>query len=360
MSKKTLIILIISLLILISGSITLYFILNKDDVTDSDQVSETNENDNADEIYVREGVIFSNPYYHNLEVLDLGNGTYKMFFSENNVIKSATSTDGVAFELNDGSIMQGGMVAFIKIDDTTWRMYFVQNPGSGIKSATTTDGINFTLEDGYRISAGPTGSLDVGGPIHPSVIRLPNGTYKMYYDGVTTTDPTQSGPGYWAVLSATSEEGLIWEKDQGSRIILSDCSDFFDSGDDDDLDEDDLEEDLEEDIIDEEDSEEYCIDGAWSVHAEYSNEQYVLYFSAGVYPISVGGIWRAVSENGTDFTIECPVLTQDPELEGQIIESEIGGPQGVPQDSFILDVPEGRRLFYWTPDKGLQSAILES
>ena len=61
------------------------------------------------------------------------------------------------------------------------------------------------------------GSYDSAWVKHPTVLRLENGAYRMYYDGVAP-DPKNPVHGISRILSAYSEDGLSWIKDDGIRV----------------------------------------------------------------------------------------------------------------------------------------------
>src|SRR3989304_602017 len=117
-------------------------------------------------VWKEEGVIFSDPTIHNVEIIPLPDGKYRMYFHQATEMKSAISPAGR----------------------------------------------NFEIEPGTRLTAG--GEFDPDNVVHPSIIALPQGEYKMYYDGeVTKTEQEFT----WRILSATSPNGLTWAKDEGVR-----------------------------------------------------------------------------------------------------------------------------------------------
>lgn len=166
--------------------------------------------------FSREASVFTNDNLNNVEVVKLNDGRYRMYYHERNQTKSAISSDGKTFTLESGTRVAGDMPATIKLGDGKFRMYF-KDSGGNIKSAVSSDGLSFTVEAGTRLSKGPAGSLDSGSLIHPSVVTLPDGSFRMYYDGVNTTSINQ-GPDNWSIMSAKSKDGLAWEKDSGVRI----------------------------------------------------------------------------------------------------------------------------------------------
>jgi hypothetical protein len=164
------------------------------------------------------------------EVVLLPDGRYRLYASympsngPQDKILSAISNYGISFVQEEGVRYQGtnGMVmdpTVIKMGDI-WRMFLTD--GSSFISTISSDGLSFTreqvlpfnggipcaiaVENGYRLyfsggnifcafsadgktwgsavqvlTGGPPGSLDQKGIADPDVVRMPNGTYKMFY-----------------------------------------------------------------------------------------------------------------------------------------------------------------------------------
>lgn len=159
--------------------------------------------------------------YADAEVVDLGNGQYRMYYSvEPEVpgnkleVYSAVSSDGINWEKESG--IRKTFATFpdiVKLPDGRWRMYF-QNAGA-IKSAISTDGLSWTDEPGIRINKSEQGFNleDVGAQ---GTIRLDDGTYIMLYRG-TINEPYKTSEKlpnkdihvyFWG----TSKDGLTFEK----------------------------------------------------------------------------------------------------------------------------------------------------
>ncbi len=110
-------------------------------------------------------------------------------------------------EWNVGGIAVPGKYAdanVIYLGDGKYRLYFAAEPEipdfqGQVYSAISTDGIKWTAEDGIR----RTWST------FPSVIKLPNGKYRMYFQNAQ------------AIKSAISDDGLSWEDESGIRIDAS-------------------------------------------------------------------------------------------------------------------------------------------
>lgn len=156
------------------------------------------------------------------DIIQLPNGSYRMYYygsdGANYRILSAISTDGLTWTKESGVRVDiggpydsGGATDghVIKLPNGTYRMYYHGTDGAvgRILSAISSDGINWVKEDGVRIDSSQSGSSDVG---NAEVLLLQNGTYRMYYkayDGVHNY-----------ILSALSTDSLSWYGEPGVRI----------------------------------------------------------------------------------------------------------------------------------------------
>ncbi len=159
--------------------------------------------------------------YADAEVVDLGNGQYRIYYSiEPEVpgnkleVYSAVSADGINWEKESG--IRKIFATFpdvVKLPDRKFRMYF-QNAGV-IKSAVSSDGLKWTDEPGIRITKKEPGFYleNVGAQ---GTVRLDDDTYVMLYRG-TINEPYKTSEKlpnkdihiyFWA----TSKDGLNFEK----------------------------------------------------------------------------------------------------------------------------------------------------
>ncbi len=172
--------------------------------------------------------------YADAEVVALGNGNYRMYYSiEPEVagnkleVFSAISTDGINWKKEEGTRKEFATFPdVIKLADGRFRMYF-QNAGV-IKSAISTDGLSWTDESGTRIDKVESGFdlEDVGAQ---GTIKLDDGTYIMAYRGTIdetykTTDKVPNKDTH-VYFWATSKDGLTFEKkglaiDSRNEILL--------------------------------------------------------------------------------------------------------------------------------------------
>ena len=160
----------------------------------------------------------SDPHFCDASVVRLLDGRYRMYGNYDTargLIDSWISQDGIVFEKEAGSRLTGfGIIwpSVVILPDGRFRMYYTDqsNPfDSAIKSAISTDGLNFIVEDGERLT--PLGSgYESEGIMRPKVLPLGNSTYRMYYSALSN-DVNR-------VLSAVSSDGLNWVREQGIRI----------------------------------------------------------------------------------------------------------------------------------------------
>lgn len=127
------------------------------------------------------------------------------------------SPDGTSFVAEAGNRLPdgSGMPRTVVNPSGGWRLYFTS--GSGIKSAVSTDGLNFSVEEGFRITAEAaafTGTT-VGATSGATVIRLSDGRYRMYFSDLPRPgDP----PGGHRIKSAVSTDQLRWTMEEGTRV----------------------------------------------------------------------------------------------------------------------------------------------
>ena len=186
---------------------------------------------NATELWVKDpgvridrGGDYDNTYAITPEVIELSDGSYRMYYGGGNParILSAVSTDGITWTKEGIRLSPGGNLddtmgspVVVKLEDGTYRMYYV---GASRKiggyhqrtlSAISGDGLTWTKEPGIRI--------DVGGPYDShyangcSIVRLQDGRYRMYYHG----DAYSAGS---YILSAVSNDGINFVKEPGIRV----------------------------------------------------------------------------------------------------------------------------------------------
>ena len=155
--------------------------------------------------------------YADSDFVDLGNGNYRMYYAiEPEVpgnkleVYSATSTDGIKWVPEAG--VRRTMTVFpdvIKLPDGTWRMYF-QN-GGVIKSAKSTDGLKWTDESGTRVDTKNSEGFTFTRVAGPTTI-YDGKKYIMAYSGTFSGKYKDAPNNEKAVLMwATSTNGLKFD-----------------------------------------------------------------------------------------------------------------------------------------------------
>jgi hypothetical protein len=144
--------------------------------------------------------------YADADVVALDNGGYRMYFGAEPEVQgfqgqiySAVSRDGLDWTMEDGvRMLDASFPDVVRLPDGRWRMYYQGagaggEPGNGIASAVSDDGVNWTREDGLRIRQGLQGAADVKDVADPTVIGIDDGGYLMVYRG--QAGERRHGPG---------------------------------------------------------------------------------------------------------------------------------------------------------------------
>jgi hypothetical protein len=254
-------------------------------------------------------------------------GGYRAYFMERGRILSASSSDARRFELEDGERIAGEHPAVLRLKGGRVRIYFSRFGEPGLRSAISDDGLTFREEPGIRLRLGPEGAPDSRGIIHPSVVRLPDGRVRIYYDAQGEPEG-QFDLGWNGVKSATSKDGLAFKRDRGMRLVADRLP---------------------------------AAGMVWSPFVRREGRRWALYVSteSDQSPRRNNGIWRAQSRDGLRFKVkaERPFFGVDPKTPD--VRPGPGGARNTPQDAFILRVRGGERLFYWEVNEGTLSAFRE-
>jgi len=277
----------------------------------------------ASEIIEKDTLVISDDLWFDGEIVKIKNNFYRMYFEEKGVVYSAISSDGINWTQEAGSRVEGTMPALLELPNRRTRIYYqrIIDGKEVFLSAISEDGLNFQKEEGVRLSAGD--AYDSLGIKVPNIIKLPNGGYRMYYAG-KFSEPRAPEGFKEMILSAYSDDGLNFRKEEGSRIN----SESIHSG------------------------------ALWSPYVIYENDSYVMYFTAGTRDLLKSGIYTANSKDGLSFDIPTLIVGRDPSLGNQLIKNEFGGVLGAPEDPFILKSDSRKFLYYWIGGKGIFLKIL--
>lgn len=152
-------------------------------------------------------------------VIEIGNGKYRMYYSvEPEVpgfkgqVYSATSSDGKSWTEESGTRMEWATFpSVIKLPDGKYRMYF-QNQNT-IKSAISSDGLSWTQETGTRIDSANSAGLILTNVAAPSVTKVGDEYLMVYRGDINQKYPEKvPNPNTELFLWATSRDGLNFEK----------------------------------------------------------------------------------------------------------------------------------------------------
>lgn len=143
----------------------------------------------------------------------LNDGRWRMYMFAATAYRSAISSDGLTFVMEDGFRLPNGsgQSRAIRLDDGRIRIFF--SASQGINSAISTDdGANFTVESGTRISTGAAGMSGITGP---GIIKLRDGRYRAYFSDLPI--PGQ-GPLPHSIKTAVSNDLFTWTVESGVRV----------------------------------------------------------------------------------------------------------------------------------------------
>jgi hypothetical protein len=177
------------------------------------------------------GVQIISGKYADPDIVQLADGSWKMFFGvEPEVdgnefeIFSATSEDGFEWTVEETEILT--MSTFpdvVELDDGSYRMYLQK--AAEIYSAISSDGSSFEMESGVRIFQ--NGEYDSDGVAAPSVLHLDDGTWLMVFraSDVGAFQPTSINTTTTTLILAQSSDGLTWER---GEVVVDSRQDPFD------------------------------------------------------------------------------------------------------------------------------------
>lgn len=158
--------------------------------------------------------------YADAEVVDLGDGQYRMYYAAepeiqgfNAQLYSAISSDGLAWT-EEGEFRQGATFPdVVKLSDGRFRMYF-QN-SQVIKSAISSDGLNWTDETGTRVDKAEDGFPQLHSVGAPTTVQLDDGSYLMVYAATIENEKYNANVPNNKIqffFYAVSTDGLTWQK----------------------------------------------------------------------------------------------------------------------------------------------------
>lgn len=158
--------------------------------------------------------------YADADVVDLGNGQYRMYVGDvpgqssfSHAIYSAISSDGKSFKLENGIRQTNASFPdVVKLPDGTYRMYYQGT--AGIRSSVSTDGLSWKGESGVRIDSTNNFGLTLTEVGASTTAQMKDGSYVMVYRAtmIQTYDSDAPNKGTNLLVWATSKDGLNFEK----------------------------------------------------------------------------------------------------------------------------------------------------
>jgi len=139
------------------------------------------------------------------DIVILPDGSLRMYYvgdfyhkgAEGNSIRSAISYDFGLTWTREGIRLLGEDTTdpdIIMLAGGEYRIFYSASPldheagNMSVYSAWSPDGLNWTLELGLRLA--PSRSYDIESCMDPDVVRLQNGSYRMYYSGMNSSGET--------------------------------------------------------------------------------------------------------------------------------------------------------------------------
>ncbi len=268
----------------------------------------------------KEGSVAIAGKYADADVIALDNGKYRMYYSAEpevmgfkGQVYSAISSDGVNWDKEDGTRKEWATFpSVIKLPDSKYRMYF-QNQGA-IKSAVSSDGISWIDDAGTRIDTANNAGLKLENVAAPTVIKVNNENIMVYRGTINEKYPAKVPNNnmqlfFWAI----SKDGLAFEK---KGIALDSRNEIFQG----------------------------LLDGPEFV--EWDNSEVRLYFWSykGIYYITYNN--GAFSKDAVfDYTTNSNPLNQFPE--------------NPPGDPTLAKINGKWFMYYGQHEKGIFYAVLE-
>ncbi|MBX7219251.1 MAG: hypothetical protein K1Y36_04845 [Blastocatellia bacterium] len=138
----------------------------------------------------------------------------------------ASSRDGLNFKYVGPLSVQGyGTTAPVKLDDGRFRLYaFNQRGNRTFHSFVSTDGLNWTEEPGIRLQLEGPGQIT-----DPFVVRLSDGTWKMFYkygpEGGNPPPPTSSDANFYMSFHACNPASANCGDPRNHQVYLAQSTD---------------------------------------------------------------------------------------------------------------------------------------
>lgn len=129
----------------------------------------------------RDREVYAQEWITDPDVVQMGD-VWRMFVSSGGRTISTVSYDnGLSFTFERELQIGGAITSTVPVPGGYRMYYHAPETPPRIYSAFSADGANWVKDLGVRVEAGAPGSLDESGAESATVIRMPDGSYQMYY-----------------------------------------------------------------------------------------------------------------------------------------------------------------------------------
>jgi hypothetical protein len=131
--------------------------------------------------FSRDREVYAQEWITDPDVIQMGD-VWRMFVSRGPTTISTVSYDnGLSFTFERELQLDGAITSTVSVPGGYRIYYHAPEIPPRIYSAFSADGVNWVKDPGVRVGAGAPGSLDENGAEAATVIRMPDGSYRMYY-----------------------------------------------------------------------------------------------------------------------------------------------------------------------------------
>jgi len=131
--------------------------------------------------FTRVGEVYAQEWITDPDVVQMGD-VWRMFVSDGpNVTCAVSYDDGLTFTFERNLQIDGSITSTVSVPDGYRMYYHAPETPPRIYSSFSSDGVNWVKDEGVRISAGEPGSFDENGAEAASVIKMADGSYKLFY-----------------------------------------------------------------------------------------------------------------------------------------------------------------------------------
>jgi len=129
----------------------------------------------------RVGEVYAQEWITDPDVVQMGD-VWRMFVSDGaRVISTVSYDNGSTFTFECELQIGGSITSTVSVPGGYRMFYHAPETPPCIYSTFSSDGVNWVKDAGVRVSAGESGSLDEKGAESASVIKMADGSYRLFY-----------------------------------------------------------------------------------------------------------------------------------------------------------------------------------